>query len=139
MVDEGGRLVLEALDLIIDLLQCSRCRQHVLAIIARIENGHLGVRRNTCEGKRESGDADGKHFAEAMNGHREVSSVVVSISAAQSRPLPRSHAVAKPSAPQVATVSAIAISSVLEDAAVKASATSERPSSNSRLPRRDWQ
>ena len=29
--------------------------------------------------------------------------------------------------------------SALEEAAVKASATSPRPSSNSRLPRRDWQ
>ena len=61
------------------------------------------------------------------------------MSAAQSRPLTRSHAAAKPARPCAAKIVSMSAWSVLEDAAVKASATSLRPSSKSRLPRRDWQ
>jgi len=61
------------------------------------------------------------------------------MSAAQSSPLARSQAAAKPSRQLAVKRSAMAAWSVFEEAAVKASATSERPSSNRRLPRRDWQ
>ena len=88
LVDEGGRLVLQAVDLIVDLLQCPRCGQHVLAVVARIEHRHLGARRNTGDEQRDGSGADREQSAKAMNSHGAISSVVVSMSAAQSRPLP---------------------------------------------------
>jgi hypothetical protein len=65
--------------------------------------------------------------------------VVVSRAAAHSSPLWRSQAAATPTVPSLASVPVMAAWSVFEEAAVKASATSDRPSSNRRLPRRDWQ
>ena len=62
-----------------------------------------------------------------------------SSSAAHARLRFWSQAAAKPSRPWAATISAMRIWSVLEEAALKASATSPSPSSNNLLPRRDWQ
>ena len=60
-------------------------------------------------------------------------------SAAQSTPRSRSHAARKPSRPCSATICAMSVWSDLADAAQSARPTSDRPSSNRRLPLRLWQ
>ncbi len=100
LVDQHGGLVLQALDLVVDLLQLARRRQDVLREIGRIEDDPLRAGRNTGGRERQNSRRRGERRAKATGGHREISWLrVVSMSAAQSRPLPRSHAAANPSRP----------------------------------------
>ena len=104
LVDQHVGLVLQALDLVVDLLQLARRREDVLREIGRIEDDPLRVGGNAGGHERERGDAGGERRAETTRGHRETSWMrVVSMSAAQSRPLPRSQAAANPSRPWAAS------------------------------------
>src|SRR5262249_24010477 len=146
LIEQHLRLVLQAGNLVVDLLQRAGGLQHVLGVIRGVIDGHL-----RADWRREgyNCDADGgdqPHLPGPAKAHCAVcrAGVVVSCgftgsraskSAAQSRPLRCSQAAAKSLWPDSA--SAMAASSALEDAAVKARATSPSPSSNRRLPRRD--
>ena len=109
LVDQHVGLVLQALDRVVDLLQLARRREDVLREVGRIVDDPLGVGGNAGGHERERGDAGGERRAETTSGHGETSWIrVASMSAAQSRPLPRSQAAAKPSRPWVATILAMA-------------------------------
>jgi P-type conjugative transfer protein TrbJ len=141
LVDQHLRLVLERGDLVVDLVQRAGGGEDVLRVVPRVEDRplRLGGRDRDGERQAEEGRAE-KHGAERAADHGvESSGGSGRSSAAQSRPRRSSQARAKPARPWVARVSAMAAWSVLEEAAQKASATSESPSSKSRLPRRDWQ
>ena len=108
LVDQHGGLVLEALDFVVDLLQLARGGQDVLRIVGGIEDDPLRARRRACGGERQRGDACRKRGTKSKAVHGVGSWPGVSMSAAQSRPLARSQAAAKPSRPLAARRSAIA-------------------------------
>jgi hypothetical protein len=70
LIEQEHRLVLQALDPVVDLLQRARGREHVLAKIAWIEDGHLGAHGSARD--REHGDcrACAQHVAKAVSEHR---------------------------------------------------------------------
>ena len=66
LVDQHGRLVLQALDLVVDLLQLARRGQHVLREVGRVEDDPLRVRRTRSRSRAaSSGDAGGERRAKA--------------------------------------------------------------------------
>ena len=131
LVDQRLGLVLDLLDLVVDLLQLARRRKRPSPCPVRQRR----LRSEELRPERADGGAGAKHVL-----HGEISFVSVAImSAAQSRPLCLSQASANFSRPKLATRAVMAAWSDFEDAAVKASATSDSPSSKRRLPRRDWQ
>src|SRR5260370_1355614 len=138
LIDQHLRLVLQRGDLIVDLLQRPRRGQDVLGVIVGIENYRL----RSCghrDAKREDDSASSEQRAKTP--HSDLSRLprLGIKSVAQATPRCWSQAGTKPSRPCSASSCSMAAWSVLEEAAVKARATSPRPSSNIRLPRRDWQ
>ena len=57
LIDQHGRLVLKAQDLVVDLLQLARGGQYVLGVIGRIEDDPLRARRHGYRGERQRCDA----------------------------------------------------------------------------------
>ena len=68
LVDQHLRLVLQALDLVVDLLQLARGGQHVLREVGRVEDDPLRVRRNGRDREREQRDAGGERRREDDGG-----------------------------------------------------------------------
>ena len=110
LVEQHLGLVLQAGDLVVDLLQRAGGLQHVLGIVGRVIDDHLRARWCADAGEGEARGADQDHVLnEAMVhgiAHKEgvttlcgVVSSTLMRSAAQSRPLRRSQAAAKPSRP----------------------------------------
>src|SRR5690606_24974329 len=167
LIDEHLRLVLEALNLVIDLLQSPGGREDVLRVVARViddaaetelrmgracqhgrkRDGH-GERQREGRGPDDLGIGHGRiscvgwvsSRAGAADSGRSARLVRFGISsAAQSTPRSRSHAARKPSRPASVTICAMRVWSDLADTAQSARPTSDRPSSNRRLPLRLWQ
>src|SRR5690606_3859792 len=167
LIDEHLRFVLEAGDLVIDLLQRAGGGQHVLGVIARVEDdaaeaelrmgrtcqhgrqrARAGERQREGRGPDDLGIGHGRSScvgwlssatATADSG-RSARFVRLGIrSAAQSTPRSRSQAARKPSLPCSAWMRSMAAWSDLADAAQSARPTSDRPSSNRRFPLRLWQ
>jgi hypothetical protein len=119
LVEKHLRLVLQAGDLVVDLLQGASGLEGVLDVVRRVIDEHLPAGRGRCERQRDQGSADQRCAAEAMKRHGVISKedrtgscgrscLGTSKSAAQSSPLWRSQAAAKASRPCSASIVAIA-------------------------------
>ena len=67
MIDERDCLVLQTLNPVIDLLQCTHCRQCVLDVIGWIENSPLRMSGNACARDGQSDDTGSKYRAKAAS------------------------------------------------------------------------
>src|SRR5450756_1263784 len=139
LIDQHLRLILQRGDLVIDLLQRTSGGENILRVVIWIEHHDLRRRRWCCEADCKRGDTHRRETTDNDHGFSPSAGETGMMSAAQARPLCFSHAATKPSRPCSERICLIPAWSDLAEAAVKASATSPRPSSNSRLPRRDWQ
>src|SRR5262249_41985687 len=130
---------------IVDLLQRTSGLQNILHIVGGVVDDDLGVRatdsQQECGGDCHCPESRPHDTGSTMRAENALEGAPGGMrrSAAQSRPFLRSQASAKAARPCFASTLAIAAWSVFDEAAVKASATSPRPSSKSRFPRRDWQ
>src|SRR6185437_2860819 len=84
LVDENGRLVLQALDLVVDLLQLARRRQQVLREVGGIEDDELRAGGGAGGRKRQRRSAGGERRAKSGIGHDGTSGL--NMPAAQSKP-----------------------------------------------------
>ena len=139
LVDQHLRLVLQRHDLVVDLLQGTSGRQYVLRIVIGIEHDQLRGGGFGTDKHSKRNHAGGSETMEAVHLDASNSARCGMRSVAQATSRAFSQPGTKLSRPFSAKTCSISAWSALEEAAVKASATSPRPSSNRRLPRRDWQ
>src|SRR5262245_29473158 len=119
LIEQHLRLVLQAGDLVVDLLERAGSLQHVLSVIRGVIDDHLRADWRRDGDDWDASDCDQRHLAGPAKAHCVISraGVVVSCgftgslaskSAAQSRPLRRSQAAAKSSWADSAKISAMA-------------------------------
>ena len=154
LVDQHLRLVLERGDLVVDLLQRARGREHVLRVVAGIEDDppRVGRRDQDRRERERRGEHGGgqKHGARAGREGWSWLDLLFGLGDERRRVGERSAAQSTPRASQPGGEEAVA--AVLGDDLRRSAPgrtwrrrrrarapTSDRPSSNRRLPRRDWQ
>ena len=74
LVEQHLCLVLQAGDLVVDLLQRASGLQHVLGVVRGVIDDHLPATRHGCEREADEGRADQRNAAQAMSPHRVTSS-----------------------------------------------------------------